>query len=75
MVDVISVRPMVQGWAVHHPRIVNPQIFRSGAKAEDAAMRLGSRLADAGQSTEVVVYLRDGVLAGRTMYKAGARAT
>ena len=33
-----------------------------------------SRLADAGQSTEVVVYLRDGVMAGRIIYKAGARS-
>ena len=67
MVDVICVRPMAQGWAVHHPRVGNPQLFLSGAKAEDAAMRLGSRLAGAGQSTEVLVYLRDGGLAGRVI--------
>jgi len=65
MVSVISIEPVENGWAVRHPGFENPQLFMSGAKAEDAAMRLGSRLAQSGQPTEVVVYLRDGALAGR----------
>jgi hypothetical protein len=70
MIDVISVQPLAEGWAVRHPRVANPQIFLSGAKAEDAAIRLGSRLADAGQPTEVVVYLRGGAMGGRVIYSA-----
>ena len=65
MVNRIVVEPMAQGWAVRQDNIDNPQVFNSGAKAEDAARRLAQRLARAGQSSEVDVYLRDGVLAGR----------
>ncbi len=65
MINVIYVEPLADGWAVRQDEVVNPQVFVSGAKAEDAAMRLAQRLADAGRSSEVIVYLRDGALGGR----------
>jgi hypothetical protein len=40
-------------------------VFVSGAKAEDAALRLGTSLANAGEPAEIQVYLRGGALAGR----------
>ena len=65
MVRVIVVEPFAQGWAVRQSAVDNSQLFVSGAKAEDAALRLGARLAGAGEPTEIQVYLRDGALAGR----------
>jgi len=65
MVRVIVVEPFAHGWAVKQPSVDNSQVFASGAKAEDAAMRLGERLANAGLPAEIQVYLRDGALAGR----------
>jgi hypothetical protein len=71
MIDVISVEPLANGWVVRHPKVANPQVFLSGARAEDAALRLGARLAGAGQATEVVVYLRGGALGGRFRCRPG----
>ncbi len=65
MIHVISVEPLADGWAVSQPAIENPQVFASGAKAEDAARRLGERLSQAGAASEIRVYTRDGLLAGR----------
>ena len=65
MVQLIVVEPCADGWAVRQPSIANAQLFVSGAKAEDAARLLGTRLADAGQPAEIQVYLRNGDLAGR----------
>jgi hypothetical protein len=65
MVRVIVVEPFAHGWAVRQSSVDNSQVFASGAKAEDAAMRLGARLADAGQPAEIQVYVRGGALAGR----------
>jgi len=65
MVRLIDVRPLGQGWAVRQDGTANPQVFRSGARAEDAARALGARLARAGCATEVRIFLRDGALAGR----------
>ncbi|HXU99750.1 MAG TPA: hypothetical protein VG166_04570 [Caulobacteraceae bacterium] len=70
MVRVIVVEPFAHGWAVKHPTVDNSQLFSSGAKAEDAAMRLGARLADAGEPAEIHVYLRGGTLAGRFLCPA-----
>lgn len=72
MVQVIDVEPLGQGWAVRQDGAANPQVFRSGARAEDAAQRLGARLAKAGCATEVRIFLRDGVLAGRFAWPAAA---
>ncbi len=65
MIHVISVEPLAEGWALRQPKVENPQVFVSGAKAEDAARRLGERLCNAGTSSEIRVYTRDGLLAGR----------
>ena len=65
MVKVISVEPLAQGWALHEPTIDNPQVFASGAKAEDAALRLGARLAAAGAAAEIRA------LGGRFLCPAG----
>jgi hypothetical protein len=71
MVRVIVVEPLASGWAVRQPSVDNSQVFASGAKAEDAARRLGARLAGAGLPAEIRVYLRDGVLGGRFLCPAG----
>jgi hypothetical protein len=65
MVRVIVVEPFAQGWAVKQSSVDNSQVFVSGAKAEDAALRLGTSLANAGEPAEIQVYLRGGALAGR----------
>jgi hypothetical protein len=65
MISTIYVEPLAHGWAVRQDEIDNPQVFTSGAKAEDAALRLAERLARAGKASEVIVYLRDGALGGR----------
>lgn len=72
MVRVIVVEPFAHGWAVKQPSIDNSQLFVSGAKAEDAARRLGARLADAGLPSEIRVYLRNGSLAGKFVCAAAA---
>jgi len=70
MVHVIHVEPFAHGWAVKEATVDNPQVFASGAKAEAAALSLGARLADAGDASEVHVYLRDGSLGGRFICQA-----
>ena len=72
MIQVINVEPLGQGWAVRHTPAGQPQVFASGAKAEDAALSLGARLAEAGRTTEIRIYLRDGALGGRFVYPAAA---
>ena len=72
MVQVIVVEPFAQGWAVRQPSVDNSQIFNSGAKAEDAARMLGTRLAESGTPAEIQVYLRNGALAGRFLMPAVA---
>jgi hypothetical protein len=65
MVHLIKVEPLAEGWAVRETSVDNPQVFVSGAKAEDAALLLGARLAAAGDASEIRVYVRGGALAGR----------
>ena len=65
MIQLIVVEPFAHGWAVRQPAVENAQVFASGAKAEDAARFLGARLAEAGEQTEIRVYLRGGALGGR----------
>lgn len=72
MVKLIYVEPLAEGWALRQAAVANPQVFVSGAKAEDAALRLGARLAAAGDATEIRIYLRDGVLGGRFLCPATA---
>lgn len=65
MVQEISVTPAQGGWTVDHDGAIEPTVFLSGARAEDAARRLAEAMADAGQSAEIRIILRDGSLAGR----------
>jgi hypothetical protein len=74
MVQVILVEPLAGGWAVGHTAVENRQLFASGAKAEDAARRLGASLSKAGAPSEIRVYLRDGSLAGRFLCPAWGEA-
>jgi hypothetical protein len=65
MVQVISVEPVNVGWAVRQEGVEPPQIFTSGARAEDAARQLGERLCRSGSPAEIRIWLRDGALGGR----------
>ena len=58
--QTITVRPLGKdSWVVQH-ELTEPVLFRSGAKAEDAARRLAARLASVDQGAEVSIHLRDG---------------
>jgi hypothetical protein len=70
MIEVIKVEPLGHAWAVRPGAAGHPQVFKSGAKAEDVAISMGLRLADAGHPAEILVYLRDGALGGRYVYPA-----
>jgi hypothetical protein len=64
--EAIRVRPGVEGrWILEVDGIANPQHFRTGAQAEMAAKELAGRLSDVGQGSEIVIFLRDGTVAGR----------
>lgn len=65
MLHEITVTPAANGWAVRADGFENDQLFHSGASAESAARKLAAKMADAGESAEILIYLRDGVLAGR----------
>jgi hypothetical protein len=65
MVQEISVTPAQGGWTVRHEGDIEPTVFLSGARAEDAARRLAEAMADAGHPAEIRIVLRDGSLAGR----------
>lgn len=61
----IAIRAVQDGWNVQGDTLENGMMFRSGAAAEDAARSLARRYSDVGQFTEILVFLRDGSLAGR----------
>jgi acetylornithine/succinyldiaminopimelate/putrescine aminotransferase len=61
----ISITAAQAGWRVQGDTLENGMMFLSGAEAENAAVQLAQRYADAGQATEIEVYLRNGALAGR----------
>ena len=66
MPQAITVKPIDgKGWQVLVGGVQNPQHFSTGGEAERSARRLAARLAEAGQSSEITVYLRDGTLGGR----------
>ncbi len=71
MHHVIRVEPLAGGWVVRPSDRAQAEIYVSSARAEDAALRLSARLAQAGHTSEVVVYLRNGALAGRFVCPAG----
>jgi hypothetical protein len=61
----ISITASPAGWRVQGDTVENGMMFLSGAEAENAARLLAQRYSDAGQFTEIEVFLRDGSLAGR----------
>jgi hypothetical protein len=66
----ISVTPLDSGWIVQHGHDA-ALVFRAGSGAEAAARRLARAFSDAGESAEVMIYLRDGSLAGRILSGPG----
>jgi hypothetical protein len=68
----ISVLPAGDGWAVRSPVFDNDMLFQAGARAESTARDLARRFAADGLSAEVLIYLRDGALAGRFHHLAQA---
>jgi hypothetical protein len=71
---MISIRAAQDGWSVQGDTFENRMMFRSGADAETAARALARRYSDAGKPTEIVVYLRDGSVAGRYVSAPQPRA-
>ena len=65
MVQIISVDPVPGGWCVQNPFAETPMFFLSGAKAERKARELGDRIVSCGQSVEVHVHAKGGMLIGR----------
>jgi hypothetical protein len=65
MALTISVTPQQDWWLVHVGTCENDMAFFSGAKAEAAARGLAQRMAARGVTTAILVYLRDGSVAGR----------
>ena len=65
MVHVISVHAAEGGWSVRSSEVDNEMMFLSGAKAEQAARRLGEKLAADGRAAEIRIFLRDGTQAAR----------
>ncbi|MDB5442164.1 MAG: hypothetical protein JWP86_1876 [Phenylobacterium sp.] len=64
MTRIISVSPTAFGWSLRIDAQESVLVFATGALAEHAARDLARRLADAGQSAEILIYLRDGSMAG-----------
>lgn len=65
MTRILAVRPAAAGWSLRIDAQEGFLVFNSGAQAESAARRLAHRLAEAGERAEILIYLRDGSLAGR----------
>jgi hypothetical protein len=64
MTRTIAVSPAAFGWTLQIDAREGVLVFASGALAEAAARRLARRLAAAGEACDVLIYLRDGSLAG-----------
>ena len=58
------VRPTCAGWYVEGPGLEARLEFASGAQAEAAGRRLARQRAEAGDSSEVLIILRDDSVAG-----------
>lgn len=71
MALLISVAPAEAGWSVQSDVLAEAEVHSSGARAETAARALAARLAEAGRSAEVRIFLRDGAMAGRFLHPAG----
>jgi len=69
----IWVTPMDSGWMVQLGRDA-ALVFRAGSRAEEAARRLARAISDAGESAEIMIYLRDGSLGGRILSSSAPAA-
>lgn len=65
MSRTIAVRPAAFGWNLRIDEQPGGLLFTTGAKAEAMARNLARRLAEAGETIDILIYLRDGSLAGR----------
>jgi hypothetical protein len=65
MSRTIAVRAAAFGWSLCIDQQPGALLFATGAKAEAMARNLARRLAEAGQTIDILIYLRDGSLAGR----------
>lgn len=65
MIRTISVRPESDAWTLRIDSQEGLLLFTSGRAAEGVARRLAERLGAAGEPVEVLIFLRDGSLAGR----------
>lgn len=66
----IKVTPAADGWSVQASGFDNEMLFHSGANAETAARKLAAKVAAAGETAEILIYLRGGELAGRFLCPA-----
>lgn len=60
MLKLISVRPADDGWMLDAGFLEGPLMFCSGGRAEDAALRIATALAENGAWAEIAVTTRDG---------------
>ena len=65
MSRVIAVSPAQSGWTLRIDAKDCPLVFTSGAQAEITARSIAYQFARAGQAADILIYLRDGSLAGR----------
>ncbi len=61
----IRLGPFGEGWTVAEATLDNSQFFKSGSHAESAARSLGERLTDAGEPSQISIFLRNGEPGGR----------
>jgi len=62
---IIAVRPAAFGWSLRIDAQEGVLVFATGGQAENTARSLARRLAEAGETADILIYLRDGSLAGR----------
>lgn len=70
----VSVYPAAGGWAVKADALESELVFRQGAKAEQTARRIALAMAEAGQTAELIIHLRDGTTAARFICPANRHA-
>ena len=68
MEHAITVTAGADGWRLTCTAGDEDRRFRSGADAEDAAHDLGARIAEAGATAVIHIFLRDGALGGRFVH-------
>jgi hypothetical protein len=64
MSRTIAVRAASFGWSLHIDEQSEALLFATGGKAEAMARKVARHLAEAGETTDIAIYLRDGSLAG-----------